>query len=62
VQEYLLEGGAEASVDPGPQDRQHGAVPLGSQELERRPDVFRGFQAPTDWSATIAQDPQALAP
>jgi hypothetical protein len=41
VQEYLREGGAEAGVDPGPQDRQHGAVPLGPQELEPGPLVLR---------------------
>ena len=58
VQVYSRERHGEAGLDSGPQNRQHGAVPLGSQELERRPDVLRGLRPPADWGATATQDPQ----
>jgi hypothetical protein len=53
----------QASLDPGPQDRQHNAVPLRSQELERTSDVFRRFRPAlaAAWSSTAAQDPQSYA-
>ncbi len=44
VQVYLPGGHEEAGLDPGSQDRQHSAVPPGSQELVRRPDVLRGLR------------------
>ena len=49
-------------MDPGPQDHQHNAVPLRSQELERTPNVFRRFRPTDAWCATAAQDPQSHAP
>jgi hypothetical protein len=49
-------------VDPGPQDHQHIAVPLRSQELERAPDVLRRFRPAAAWRTTTAQDPQSYAP
>jgi hypothetical protein len=55
--EILVAGGREqAGVDPGPQDHQHHAVPLGSQELERIPDVLRRFRTAAAWRTTTAQD------
>jgi hypothetical protein len=41
---YLPRWDGEAGVDSGPQDRQHGAVSPGPQELERLPDVLRGLR------------------
>ena len=37
--------------------RQHGSFPLGSQELERRPDVLRGLRPSPDGNSTPNQDP-----
>lgn len=50
-----------ASVDPGPKDRQHHAVPPGFQELEHIPDVLRRFRPATAWGTTAAQDPHPHA-
>ena len=48
-------------MDPGPSDREHGAIPLGSQELERRPLVLRGLRTAADGCATAAEDAAAYA-
>ena len=49
-------------MDPGPKNRQHDAVPLRSQDLERAPDVLRRFRTAAAWSTTAAQNPQSHAP
>ena len=50
-----------ASVDPGPKDHQHDAIPPGSQELERIPDVLRRFRSAAAWRTTAAQDSKSHA-
>jgi len=49
VQVCLSGAHEQAGVDPGPQDHQHNAFPLGSQELERIPDVLRRFRPTAAW-------------
>ena len=53
----VAEGREQAGVDPGPKDRQHNAVPLRSQELERTSDVPRQFRPAAAWRTTAPQDP-----
>jgi len=49
--------GTRSILHPHPSRQQPHPVPLGSQELERRPDVLRGLRPSPDGCATAAQDP-----
>ncbi len=48
-------------MDSGPQDRQHGAVSLGSQKLESGPLVLRRFRSSAHGSTAAAEDPETHA-